>query len=161
MAGDLRSFLGRWAVKGSTDTYVRTAVRVVENLQLLAVRHARCSASFGPDYYGEEHILRNFLDFCMKAGEPQESKAPCQLSAAATSPARGHGSAEDGGSSPPGRPSGHNRGTWGRGPAAMAAEVDAESEGPALQAARIDSVAVGLLHAYANPAHEQRVAAII
>ncbi|MAK17029.1 MAG: methylhydantoinase [SAR116 cluster bacterium] len=32
---------------------------------------------------------------------------------------------------------------------------------PALQAARIDSVAVGLLHAYANPAHEQRVAAIL
>jgi len=31
----------------------------------------------------------------------------------------------------------------------------------ALQAAQIDSVAVGLLHAYANPAHEQRVAAIL
>ena len=32
---------------------------------------------------------------------------------------------------------------------------------PALQDAQIDSVAVGLLHAYANPAHEQRVAAIL
>ena len=32
---------------------------------------------------------------------------------------------------------------------------------PALQAARIDSVAVGLLHAYANPAHERRVAEIL
>ena len=32
---------------------------------------------------------------------------------------------------------------------------------PTLQNAQIDSVAVGLLHAYANPAHEQRVAAIL
>ncbi|MGB1106540.1 MAG: hydantoinase/oxoprolinase N-terminal domain-containing protein, partial [Candidatus Puniceispirillaceae bacterium] len=32
---------------------------------------------------------------------------------------------------------------------------------PALRDAQIDSVAVGLLHAYANPAHEQRVAAIL
>ncbi len=32
---------------------------------------------------------------------------------------------------------------------------------PALQAAQIDSVAVGLLHAYANPAHERRVGAIL
>ena len=34
-----RSFLGRWVAKSSTDTYVRTAVRVVENLQLIAARH--------------------------------------------------------------------------------------------------------------------------
>ena len=32
---------------------------------------------------------------------------------------------------------------------------------PRLRDAHIDSVAVGLLHAYANPAHEQRVAAIL
>ncbi len=32
---------------------------------------------------------------------------------------------------------------------------------PALRSAHIDSVAVGLLHAYANPAHEQRVADIL
>jgi 5-oxoprolinase (ATP-hydrolysing) len=32
---------------------------------------------------------------------------------------------------------------------------------PRLRDAQIDSVAVGLLHAYANPAHEQRVAAIL
>ncbi|MEX0502805.1 hydantoinase B/oxoprolinase family protein [Alphaproteobacteria bacterium LSUCC0719] len=32
---------------------------------------------------------------------------------------------------------------------------------PKLRDAHIDSVAVGLLHAYANPAHEQRVAAIL
>ena len=30
-----RDFLGRWAPKGSADAYVRTALRVVENTQLL------------------------------------------------------------------------------------------------------------------------------
>ena len=35
-----RSFLGRWAKKSSTDSYVRTAVRVVENLQLPAAKFA-------------------------------------------------------------------------------------------------------------------------
>ena len=54
-----RSFLGRWAAKSSTDTYVRTALRVVENLQCLAARHAQAAALGGPDFYGEEHILRD------------------------------------------------------------------------------------------------------
>ena len=66
-----RSFLGRWAAKGSTDAYVRTAVRVVENLQLLAARHAQASAEGGPDFYGEEHILRDFRRYLREAGEDE------------------------------------------------------------------------------------------
>ena len=65
-----RSFLGRWAAKGSTDAYVRTAVRVVENLQLLAARHAQASSLEGPDFYGEEHILADLARHLRAAGEP-------------------------------------------------------------------------------------------
>ena len=41
-----RAFLGPWAARGSADTYVRTALRVCENLQLTAVRFARESLVF-------------------------------------------------------------------------------------------------------------------
>ena len=61
---ETRGFLGRWAIKSSADNYVRTAPRVVENLQLLATRFARRALSGGPDYFGEEDTLirlRNFL----------------------------------------------------------------------------------------------------
>ena len=67
-----RSFLGRWAAKGSTDSYVRTAVRVVENLQLLAARHARASALGGPNFYGEEHILRDLRRHLLEAEAGEE-----------------------------------------------------------------------------------------
>jgi len=40
-------------------------------------------------------------------------------------------------------------------------EASVDAVIPRLRDARIDSVAVGLLHAYANPAHEQRVAAML
>ena len=33
--------MGRWAAQGSEDVYVRTAVRVTENLQRYAAAHAR------------------------------------------------------------------------------------------------------------------------
>mgnify|MGYP003333697518 CR=1 FL=1 len=62
-----RSFLGRWAAKGSTDSYVRTAVRVVENLQLLCAKHARAAATGGPDYFGEEHIMCDFRRYLVAA----------------------------------------------------------------------------------------------
>ena len=52
-----RSFLGRWAAKSSTDGYVRTACRVVENLQRLACGYARLSLSGGPDFFEKEHTL--------------------------------------------------------------------------------------------------------
>ena len=41
-----RGFLGRWAARGSADAYVRTALRVCENLQLCAaLRSARQGSS--------------------------------------------------------------------------------------------------------------------
>ena len=56
VASDLRSFVGRWAIKTATVTYVRTAVRVTENPQRLAARHARSTWQRGPDFFGEEHV---------------------------------------------------------------------------------------------------------
>ena len=49
-----RCFLGRWAIQGSQDTYIRTALRIVENLQRLAARHARAVWKGGADHFGEE-----------------------------------------------------------------------------------------------------------
>ena len=54
-----RSFLGRWGVKGSTDTYVRTAVRIVERLQCQGALAAIKSHGGGADSLGEEQTLRD------------------------------------------------------------------------------------------------------
>ena len=67
-----RGFLGRWAVKSSSDTYIRTACRIVENLQRLAARFARRSIAGGPDFYGEEHILILFGRHLEKQGLTRE-----------------------------------------------------------------------------------------
>ena len=53
----LRSFVGRWSKQGAADVYVRTSLRVTENLQKLAAAHARDSFSGGADHFGEEHLL--------------------------------------------------------------------------------------------------------
>ena len=63
-----RGFLGRWAARGSADTYVRTALRVCENLQKAAVRYARASFSNGPDYFGEESVLADLGAFLVRGG---------------------------------------------------------------------------------------------
>ena len=55
-----RSFLGRWSARGSVDVYVRTAMRVVENVQLHVARFARKALAGGPDYFGEEYLLATF-----------------------------------------------------------------------------------------------------
>ena len=63
-----RGFLGRWAARGSADIYVRTACRVVENLQRLATRFAREALEGGPDYFGEEHVLLDLRLHLLEAG---------------------------------------------------------------------------------------------
>ena len=55
--GSLRAFVGRWSRQGAEDLYVRTAVRITENLQRLAAAHARASLQGGPDFFGEEHLF--------------------------------------------------------------------------------------------------------
>jgi hypothetical protein len=80
-----RDFLGRWAPEGSTDTYVRTALRVVENVQLLAAHHARLAWKGGPDFFGEEHLLKKFAGFLQENGWKKEE---------ADAVARGLGSAD-------------------------------------------------------------------
>ena len=63
-----RGFLGRWAVTASADTYVRTAFREVENLQLLAAQAGRLSLHGGPDFFGEEVILEQLGEFLRSSG---------------------------------------------------------------------------------------------
>ena len=63
-----RGFLGRWAERGSADIYVRSACRMVENLQRLATRFAREALEGGPDYFGEEHVLLAFRLHLLEAG---------------------------------------------------------------------------------------------
>ena len=55
-----RAFLGRWSATGSVDMHVRIALRVVKNVHLLLLRHARWALHSGPDFFGEEHLLATF-----------------------------------------------------------------------------------------------------
>ena len=70
-----RSFLGRWAARSSTDTYVRTAVKVVERLQLQAATEARKSHNGGQDRFGEEHALQELMAFLLERGVSEEECA--------------------------------------------------------------------------------------
>ena len=65
---DLRRFLGRWAAQSSEDAYVRTSVRICENLQRFAALHARAQASGGPDFFGEEHLQKQLEGFLENLG---------------------------------------------------------------------------------------------
>ena len=67
-----RGSLGRWAARGSQDVYVRTAVRICENLQNLAARYGRRSLASGPDYYGEEHLLAQLRVHLVATGTSEE-----------------------------------------------------------------------------------------
>ena len=75
-----RAFLGRWRASDATDTYVRTALRVVENVQLLTASRAQESLANGPDFFGEEELLtrmRKYLvtkGWCLADAEALEQK---------------------------------------------------------------------------------------
>ena len=79
-----RGFLGRWAAKGSADTYVRTALRVCENLQKAAITHARRAFNHGPDFFGEEQVLSDYRVFLLELGlsEAEAELAEQKLTAA-------------------------------------------------------------------------------
>lgn len=50
---------------GGEDSYVRTVVRIVKNMQRFTAEHVRRSFAGGPDFFGEEHLsqqLRNILN---------------------------------------------------------------------------------------------------
>ena len=68
MGSSERALLGRWRASGATDTYVRTALRAVENVQLLTAARARESLAGGPDYFGEEELLTRFLKHLFENG---------------------------------------------------------------------------------------------
>ena len=78
VSSDLRRFVGRWAPQGSEDSYVRTAVRVVENLQRYAADHGRVSLAGGADFFGEEHLLEQLRDF-LSAGGMSWEEAQAQM----------------------------------------------------------------------------------
>ena len=63
-----RRFLGRWSARGSVDMYVRTAMRVVENVQLHVPRYGQKPLSGGPDYFGEEYLLATFREQLQEKG---------------------------------------------------------------------------------------------
>ena len=63
-----RAFLGRWRASGATDTYVRTALRVVENVQLLTASRAQESLANRPDFFGEEELLTRMRKFLVTRG---------------------------------------------------------------------------------------------
>jgi hypothetical protein len=69
---EMRAFLGRWSAAGSQDVYVRTSLRVCENLQVLAAKHARRALHGGPDYFGEEHLGAQLTAFLTERGLSQE-----------------------------------------------------------------------------------------
>ena len=68
-----RSFLGRWAKKGSTDSYVRTALRVVENLQVAASTEATKAFQGGADTFGEEEVLASLRSRLVSKGYLEEA----------------------------------------------------------------------------------------
>ena len=63
-----RGFLGRWAVTGSQDRYVRTATRVVEDLQIRAAHAAVLLLNGGYDSFGEESTLEGLRTFLLQRG---------------------------------------------------------------------------------------------
>ena len=71
VGSDMRRFVGRWAVTGSEDAYVRSSLHVTENCQRLAGLHAREAARGGPDYFGEEETLGQLKSFLLTAGLPE------------------------------------------------------------------------------------------
>ena len=75
VGADKRRFVGRWAAKGSEDTYVRTAVRIVENCQRLAAKHAKSEFRGGPDFLGEEETLHQLAVFLRDAGVDEQAIA--------------------------------------------------------------------------------------
>ena len=71
-----RNFLGRWAAKSSADSYVRTAVRVVERLQIAAAVAAARLMGGGQDAFGEEHVLEDMREHALRKGDtPEEIQA--------------------------------------------------------------------------------------
>ena len=78
MGSDVRRFVGRWAIKGSENSYVRSASRVVENCQRLASMHARVSAGGGPDFFGEEETLAQLRN-CLEAQGVEEERVSAQI----------------------------------------------------------------------------------
>ena len=70
-----RSFLGRWGTKGSANVYVRTACRVCENIQRLVTQPARESHDAGPDYFGEEGVLRDLAAYLRAKGVDEATVA--------------------------------------------------------------------------------------
>ena len=63
-----RSFLGRWAIRGSADQYVRTALRVVERLQIMAATEAVRIWNGGADSLGEELTIRGLAKYLKEHG---------------------------------------------------------------------------------------------
>ena len=69
----LRAFVGRWSRQGAADLYVRTSLRVTENLQRLSAVHAQDSFQGGADHFGEEHLLDQLRSYLRAQGVSEVS----------------------------------------------------------------------------------------
>ena len=76
VGSDLRQFVGRWAARGSEDSYVRTSTKIVENCQRFAAAHAKAQYQGGPDYVGEEHALEQLALVCPLVQQPAQRPRP-------------------------------------------------------------------------------------
>ena len=68
-----RGFLGRWAAAGSQDRYARTAMRIVENLQISVVHEAVLLLNAGFDQFGEETTLEGLRAYFLQRGVDPEA----------------------------------------------------------------------------------------
>ena len=68
-----RDFLGRWSAQGTSDKYVRTALRVIEATQVQVAAFGRESLNGGPDFFGEEQTLDNLKCFLSQRGVDGET----------------------------------------------------------------------------------------
>ena len=75
VGADLRRFVGRWAIQSSEDSYVRTAIRITENCQRFAARHAKAQFRGGPDFLGEEETLEQLRTYLTVLGHEDAAVA--------------------------------------------------------------------------------------
>ena len=71
-----RGFLGRWAAASSQDKYVRTAMCIVENLQIPAAHEAVLLLNGGFGQFGEETTLEGLRAFLVRRPGGRQPAGP-------------------------------------------------------------------------------------
>ena len=61
--------------RGSANVYVRTACRVCENIQKVVTLYAQEALEDGPDFFGEEGVLKDLAAFLREKGVSEAAVA--------------------------------------------------------------------------------------